>query len=238
MALRRDIQAIFERDPAATSLLEILLAYPGFHALLLHRLAHRLHRWGVPVLPRVISHLNRFLTGIEIHPGAQIGRGVFIDHGMGLVIGETAIVGDDVTLYQGVTLGGTGKQRGKRHPTVGNGAVIGVGGKVLGDISIGEGAKIGAGSVVLDDVPPHCTAVGVPAKVVAYREPDGTMRRLERLPDPEGEEIAALQRRLLQLEARIAALEAERGAALAGAGADRRPEGNGGLGRSGPRPES
>lgn len=218
MSLRRDIRAIFEGDPAATNIVEVILAYPGLHALLLHRVAHRLHRWGIPVLPRVISHLNRFLTGIEIHPGAQIGSGVFIDHGMGVVIGETAIVGDDVMIYQGVTLGGTGKQRGKRHPTIGRGAVLGVGAKILGDIVVGEGAKIGAGSVVLDDVPPHCTAVGVPAKVVAYREPDGTMRRIERLPDPEAEQIAQLERRVLQLEARLAALEAEHGGALAPAG--------------------
>jgi serine O-acetyltransferase len=218
VSLRRDIRAIFAGDPAATNIIEVILAYPGFHALLLHRVAHRLHRWGIPVLPRVISHLNRFLTGIEIHPGAQIGSGVFIDHGMGVVIGETAIVGDDVMMYQGVTLGGTGKQRGKRHPTIGKGAVLGVGAKILGDIVVGEGAKIGAGSVVLDDVPPHCTAVGVPAKVVAYREPDGTMRRVERLPDPEAEQIALLQRRVLQLEARLAALEAEHGGALAPAG--------------------
>lgn len=211
MSLRRDIQAVFERDPAATSLIEILIAYPGFHALLLHRLASRLHRSGLPVVPRLVSHLNRFLTGIEIHPAAQIGHGVFIDHGMGVVIGETAIVGDDVTLYQGVTLGGTGKQRGKRHPTIGNNVVIGVGAAVLGDITVGEGVKIGAGSVVLDDVPPHCTAVGVPAKIVSFREPDGTLRRVERLPDPEAEQIALLQRRVLQLEARLALLEAQHG---------------------------
>lgn len=232
MSLRRDIQAVFERDPAATNLIEVILAYPGFHALLFHRVAHRLHRWGIPVVPRLVSHLSRFLTGIEIHPGAQIGSGVFIDHGMGVVIGETAIVSDDVMVYQGVTLGGTGKQRGKRHPTIGTGVVLGVGAKVLGDILVGDGAKIGAGSVVLDDVPPNTTAVGVPAKIVAYREPDGTMRRMERLPDPEAEQIAMLQRRVLQLEARLAALEAGHGGALATAGRwhDTHPEGAGGVG--------
>lgn len=230
MSLRRDIQAIFNGDPAATNLIEVLLAYPGLHALLLHRLAHRLHRWGIPVIPRLISHFNRFVTGIEIHPGAQIGQGVFIDHGMGVVIGETAIVGDDVMIYQGVTLGGTGKQRGKRHPTIGKGVVLGVGAKVLGDITISEGAKIGAGSVVLDDVPPYCTAVGVPAKVVAYRQPDGTMRRVEHLPDPEAEQIAALQRRVLQLEARLAALEAEHGRATVQAGRHDHPESASGIG--------
>lgn len=230
MSLRRDIQAIFNGDPAATNLIEVLLAYPGLHALLLHRLAHRLHRWGIPVIPRLISHFNRFVTGIEIHPGAQIGQGVFIDHGMGVVIGETAIVGDDVMIYQGVTLGGTGKQRGKRHPTIGKGVVLGVGAKVLGDITISEGAKIGAGSVVLDDVPPYCTAVGVPAKVVAYRQPDGTMRRVEHLPDPEAEQIAALQRRVLQLEARLAALEAEHGRATVQAGRHDHAESASGIG--------
>ncbi|MBI2321277.1 MAG: serine O-acetyltransferase [Chloroflexi bacterium] len=231
MGLRRDIQAIFDGDPAATNIVEVLLAYPGLHALLLHRVAHRLHRWGIPVIPRLISHLNRFVTGIEIHPGAQIGHGVFIDHGMGVVIGETAIVGDDVMIYQGVTLGGTGKQRGKRHPTIGRRAVLGVGAKVLGDITIGEGAKIGAGSVVLDDVPPYCTAVGVPAKVVGYREPDGTVRRVERLPDPEAEQIAALQRRVVQLEARLAALESDHGRALAPTGARHdHPENASGVG--------
>ena len=207
MSIRDDIRAIFERDPAATSIIEVLIAYPGLHALWFHRVAHGLHRLGVPVIPRFISHVGRFLTGIEIHPGATIGKGFFIDHGMGVVIGETAEVGDNVTLYQAVTLGGTGKQRGKRHPTIGNNVTIGVGAKVLGAISVGNNAKIGAGAVVLRDVPDNCTATGVPAKVVAFRDPlNGTTRR-ENLPDPEGEMIDALHHKILELEERIAALE-------------------------------
>ncbi len=207
MSLREDIRVIFERDPAATSVVEIFLAYPGFHALLIHRLAHRLRGAGVPVLPRLVSHFGRWVTGIEIHPGATIGKRFFIDHGMGVVIGETAEIGDDVMLYQGVTLGGTGKERGKRHPTLGNDVVVGVGAKVLGAITVGDGARIGAGAVVLRDVPPHATAVGVPAKVVAFRQPDGTMRRVESNPDPELDMIKELRRRLLDLEDRIAVLE-------------------------------
>ena len=207
MSIRDDIKAIFERDPAATNIVEVLIAYPGLHALLFHRVAHWLHRRGLPVLPRFISHVSRFLTGIEIHPGATIGSGFFIDHGMGVVIGETAEVGDNVTLYQAVTLGGTGKQRGKRHPTIGNNVTIGVGAKVLGAITVGDNVKIGAGAVVLRDVPDNCTATGVPAKVVAFRDPlNGTTRR-ENLPDPEGEMIAALHHKILELEERIAALE-------------------------------
>ena len=207
MSLREDIRVIFERDPAATSIIEIFLAYPGFHAILFHRLAHRLRDAGVPVIPRLISHFSRWITGIEIHPGAKIGKRFFIDHGMGVVIGETAEIGDDCMLYQGVTLGGTGKEKGKRHPTLGNDVVVGVGAKVLGAINIGDGARIGAGAVVLRDVPPHATAVGVPAKVVAFRQPDGTMRRVESMPDPELDMIKELRRRLLDLEDRIAALE-------------------------------
>jgi len=207
--LRNDIRAVFERDPAAVNLIEVLLAYPGLHALWLHRLAHWLHRQGLPVIPRLISHLNRFLTGIEIHPGAKIGPGFFIDHGMGVVIGETAEIGANVTIYQGVTLGGTGKERGKRHPTVGNGVVIAAGAKLLGAITIGDGAKIGAGAVVLHDVPPNSTAVGVPAKVVAYRYPNGQLRRVEHLPDPEGERLSAMERRLAAVEEQLQRLEAE-----------------------------
>jgi len=207
VSLRDDIRAIFERDPAATNIAEVLLAYPGLHALLFHRVAHWLHGLGVPVVPRLISHFARFVTGIEIHPGAKIGKGFFIDHGMGVVIGETAEIGDDVTLYQGVTLGGTGRQRGKRHPTLGNDVVVGVGAKVLGAITVGDGARIGGGAVVLRDVPPHATAVGVPAKVVAFRQPDGSTRRVEHLPDPELDMITALRRKLFELEERLAAVE-------------------------------
>lgn len=206
--LRADIRAIFERDPAAVNIIEVLLAYPGLHAILFHRVAHWLHRHGVPVIPRLISHLSRFLTGIEIHPGARIGKGFFIDHGMGVVIGETAEIGDNVTLYQGVTLGGTGKERGKRHPTIGNDVVISAGAKILGAITIGDGSKIGAGAVVLRDVPPYSTAVGVPARVVARRDPvTGSTTRVEHLPDPEYEAIQELRQKVAELEARLRELE-------------------------------
>ncbi|MBM2809575.1 MAG: cysE [Chloroflexi bacterium] len=208
--VRADYKAVFERDPAAQNGVEVVLAYPGFHAIVAHRIAHTLWRWRVPVLPRVLSHLSRFLTGIEIHPGAQIGRGFFIDHGMGVVIGETTQIGDGVTLYQGVTLGGTGKERGKRHPTIGNNVLISVGAKVLGAIEIGDNVKIGAGSVVLRTVPPNSTVVGVPGWVVATHAPDTDIHeRVEVLPDPEGETIHALQERVVLLEARLAALAAE-----------------------------
>jgi len=207
MSIREDVRAVFERDPAATNLLEVLLTYPGLHAILLHRVANRLNRQGLPVLPRVISHFARWATGIEIHPAARIGPGFFIDHGMGVVIGETSEIGRDVTLYQGVTLGGTGKERGKRHPTLGNRVMVGVGAKILGAVNVGDGAKIGAGAVVLADVPANTTAVGVPAKVVAYHEPDGSTRRVEHLPDPELDMIAALQRQVQELTLRIEYLE-------------------------------
>lgn len=208
MSIRDDIKAIFEKDPAATNIIEVLLAYPGLHALLMHRVAHWLHVRGVPVIPRLISHLSRFLTGIEIHPGAKIGKGFFIDHGMGVVIGETAEIGDNVLLYQGVTLGGTGKQKGKRHPTLGNNVTIGVGAKILGAITIGDNARVGAGSVVLNDVPANATAVGVPAKVVVFRDPNsGSTRRVEHLPDPEAEMITCLHRKIIELEDRIMILE-------------------------------
>lgn len=207
-ALRRDLRAVFERDPAARSLAEVLLAYPGFHAIVLHRLAHALYHVGIPVLPRWLSHLNRFLTGIEIHPAAEIGPGFFIDHGMGVVIGETTQIGENVTLYQGVTLGGTGKETGKRHPTIGNHVVVSVGAKVLGAIEIGDHVKIGAGSVVLQSVPPHSTVVGVPGRVVARRDPvTQEQRRVEVLPDPEAEMLQYLQQKVIELEARLAWLE-------------------------------
>src|SRR5262249_35239339 len=167
MWLSEQIRAIRERDPAARTAIEIVLTYPGLHALAVHRAAATLRRRRLFLLARVISHLGRFLTRIEIHPGATIGRRPFIDHRMGLVIGETAVIGDDCTPYQGVTLGGTGKQRGKRHPTLGDRVVVGVGAKILGAVTIGHDAKIGGGAVVLRDVPPHTTAVGVPARAVA-----------------------------------------------------------------------
>ena len=182
--INEDIKTIYEKDPAATSALEVLLCYPGFHALFMHRIAHKLRYWKVPLIPRLISHFTRFMTGIEIHPGAAIGRRFFIDHGMGVVIGETTIIGDDVLLYQGVTLGGTGKEHGKRHPTLKNGVVVGAGAKVLGNINIGENVRIGAGSVVIDDVPDHTTVVGIPARIVAQRiEQDGQLQH-NRIPDP------------------------------------------------------
>ncbi len=203
--VREDIQTVYHHDPAALNSIEILLAYPGLHAIWLHRMAHWLHLRKVPVIPRLHSHLGRFLTGIEIHPGATIGRRCFIDHGMGIVIGETARVGDDVLLYQGVTLGGTGKERGKRHPTLGNNVVVGVGAQILGAITIGDGTKVGAGAVVLRDVPSHCTVVGVPGRVVAYHNPDNG--QVERLPDPEAEMLRCLQQKIFELEDRIIALE-------------------------------
>src|SRR5215471_8603115 len=168
-AIREQLHTVFERDPAARGALEILLCYPGFHAVLLHRVAHRLYRAGWFTMARVVSQFSRSITGIEIHPGARIGRRLFIDHGMGVVIGETTEIGDDVLLYQGVTLGGTGKGAGKRHPTIGNSVVIGTGAKVLGSIRIGNNVKVGAGSVVVDPVPDNSTVVGVPGRVVRRR---------------------------------------------------------------------
>lgn len=204
-SIRRDIKTAFEHDPAATSTLEILLAYPGFHARQFHRLAHRLYLWRIPVLPRLVSHISRFLTGIEIHPGAKIGEGFFIDHGMGVVIGETSEIGDNVTLYQGVTLGGTSLQRVKRHPTLGNNVVVGVGSQLIGAITIGDNSKVGAGSVVVTSVPPDATVVGVPGRVVAVRNPDTDT--VERLPDPVGEKLELLEKRIVELERRLAAVE-------------------------------
>jgi len=197
-SVKRDIKAAFEHDPAAVSTMEILLAYPGFHARQWHRLAHTLFRWHVPVLPRLISHISRFCTGIEIHPGATIGEGLFIDHGMGVVIGETSVIGDNVTIYQGVTLGGTSHLRQKRHPTLGNNVVVGVGAQVIGDITIGDNVKVGAGSVVISSVPPNATVVGVPGRVVAMRNPDTAT--VEKLPDPVGEKLDKLEKRIKELE--------------------------------------
>ena len=209
MSLGDDLRAALDRDPAATNPIEVILTYPGLHALLVHRLSHCLYLIGVPVLPRLISHISRMLTGIEIHPGATIGRGLFIDHGMGVVVGETSEIGDNVTMYQGVTLGGTGQERGKRHPTIGNNVLIGVGAKILGAITVGDNSRIGAGAVVLDDVPPNSTAVGVPAKVVTFRVPDGSSRRVEYLPDPEADMISNLYKKVAELDERLKELEAE-----------------------------
>ncbi|MBW4470352.1 MAG: serine O-acetyltransferase [Stenomitos rutilans HA7619-LM2] len=201
--LMADFRIIFERDPAARNWLEVLFCYPGLQALVFHRVSHQLYRLGLPFIPRLISQLARFLTGIEIHPGAQIGQGVFIDHGMGVVIGETAIVGNYALIYQGVTLGGTGKETGKRHPTLGEDVVVGAGAKVLGNIEIGDRVRIGAGSVVLRAVPPDCTVVGVPGRIV--HRSGGRVDPLEhgRLPDSEAQVIRALVDRIESLEQQL-----------------------------------
>lgn len=212
--MREDIQTVFERDPAARSTLEVFLAYPGLHAVWFHRIAHWLYRRRRYTLARLVSHFSRFLTGIEIHPGAQIGRRFFIDHGLGVVIGETTVIGDDCTIYQGVTLGGTGKERGKRHPTLGNNVLVGVGAKVLGAIVVGDNSRIGAGAVVVKDVPPNCTVVGIPGRVVIR---DG--RRVDPLdhgdlPDPVQEALTALRGEIRALADRVEELnQAERGEA-------------------------
>lgn len=207
-SIRRDIQAVFDGDPAAVNTLEVLLAYPGFHARQCHRLAHTPYRWHIPVLPRLLSHISRFITGIEIHPGAKIGEGFFIDHGMGVVIGETAVIGDNVILYQGVTLGGTSHQKVKRHPTLGNNVVVGVGAQLIGDITIGDGSKVGAGSVVVTSVPDHATVVGIPGRVVAVRNPDTDT--VERLPDPVWEKLEDLEGKVAGLEKRLDQAEGSR----------------------------
>lgn len=207
--LRKEIKAVFERDPAAKNLLEVILCYPGLHAILIHRFAHSLYRRRWFVLARFISQISRFLTGIEIHPGAKIGDGLFIDHGSGVVIGETTEIGDNVTIYQGVTLGGTGKEKGKRHPTIGNNVVISAGARILGSFEVGDNAKIGAGSVVLKPVPPNSTVVGVPGKIVVrdgQRVGDAQSMidlRHDQLPDPIAEMLLAMQGKIDDLEARL-----------------------------------
>ena len=201
----RDIGAARERDPAAVSSLEVILAYPGFHARQLHRLAHALHRLRVPLIPRLTSQLGRFLTGVEIHPGAKIGEGLFIDHGMGVVIGETAEIGDDCSLFQSVTLGGTSTKRAKRHPTLGNNVVVGAGASLIGAIRVGDNVRIGAGSVVVTSGPDNATVVGVPGHVVAFH--DAGDDTVVRLPDPEWDRIQALEERIQALEERLRGLE-------------------------------
>jgi serine O-acetyltransferase len=200
--MRRDIQAIKERDPAARSDLEIITCYPGLHALWLHRFAHALWQRQVPVAPRVISQVGRLLTGIEIHPGARLGEGLFIDHGAGVVIGETAEIGENVTIYQGVTLGGTGKEAGKRHPTVGDNVVIGAGSQLLGSITVGANVKVGAGSVVVHDVPSDSTVVGNPGRPVILGGAKVGIPDIDytHLPDPVAEAMKCLVRRVVQLE--------------------------------------
>ncbi len=183
--VKEDIKVIYDNDPAAKNLLEVILCYPGLHALIAYRLAHRLYKWHIPLIPRIISYNTRIITGIEIHPGAQIGRRFFIDHGEGVVIGETTVIGDDVLIYQQVTLGGTGKESGKRHPTLGNNVIIGAGAKVLGNITLGDNVRVGAGSVVIEDVPECSTVVGIPGRVV-HRAESGCQENLmhNRIPDP------------------------------------------------------
>ena len=234
--IKKDIRVIFERDPAARSVIEVVCCYSGLHAIWLHRIAHKLYLKGWVLLPRMISNFGRFVTGIEIHPGATIGEGLFIDHGTGIVIGETAELGKNVTLYQGVTLGGTGKESGKRHPTIGNNVVVASGAKVLGSFTVGDHAKIGAGSVVLKAVPAYATVVGIPGRVVVMKgkrvgEPVYTeeMNKLldvdlesqelqdeqdvdlehGELPDPVSDLLNQLTQQVAQMEAKIQKLEKE-----------------------------
>ena len=202
-AIKSDISIIKERDPAARGLLEILLCYPGFQALVLHRISHKLWKLGLPLLPRVLSQLTRSLTGIEIHPGAKIGKGVFIDHGMGVVIGETTEIGNRCLLYQGVTLGGTGKDHGKRHPTLSENVVVGAGAKVLGAISVGTNTRIGAGSVVVRDVEANSTVVGIPGRIVHQSGVRINPLAHSALPDTEANVIRNLMDRIDELESQV-----------------------------------
>lgn len=206
--IKRDIEVVFERDPAVKSTIEVILCYPGFHAILAHRIAHACYHKRLFLLARIISQISRFFTQIEIHPGAKIGEGLFIDHGAGIVIGETTEIGNNVTLYQGVTLGGTGKEKGKRHPTIGNNVIISAGAKVLGSFTVGDNVRIGAGSVVLKEVPPNCTVVGVPGRPV-MKDAEMEKRAIinlehNKLDDPVAEALQALQERLDKLEAQLA----------------------------------
>jgi len=202
--IKEDIKVIYEKDPAANNIAEVIFCYPGFQALLMHRIAHKLAYWKIPFLPRFISYWTRIFTGIEIHPKASIGNRFFIDHGEGVVIGETAIIGDDVLIYQQVTLGGTGKEQGKRHPTIGNNVIIGAGAKVLGNIIIGDNVRIGAGSVVVEDVPEHSTVVGIPGRVVHQQclNEDGVLMH-NRIPDPIKCELNRLKYEVQELKEKI-----------------------------------
>jgi serine O-acetyltransferase len=208
--IQRDFNAALSMDPAATSRIEVILTYAGFHALLFYRFAHWLSRKRVPFVPRALSQFARFITGIEIHPGAMIGSGLFIDHGMGVVIGETTEIGDNVTLFQGVTLGGTGKQRGKRHPTIGSHVVVGAGAKVLGPITIGDYVKIGANSVVLQDVPDHSTVVGIPGRIVRIKDErvaDEALMDHIHIPDPIADRLIELQVQMDMLKKELESLK-------------------------------
>lgn len=208
--LKEDIEVVFERDPAARNILEVVTCYPGFHAIILYRLAHKLWLVKFRLIARILSHVSRFLTGIEIHPGAKIGRRLFIDHGMGVVIGETAEIGDDVTIYHGVTLGGTSWKKEKRHPTIEDHVVIGAGAKILGPFTIGKNSMIGSGSVVVKPVPSHSTVVGVPGRVVYRAENEGEMDH-HLLPDPEARAIACLFDQVKELEGKVANIEGKSG---------------------------
>ncbi len=201
--VREDIQTVLKKDPAARNSLEVLLCYPGIWALIWHKPAHFLYKHNIKLLARMISQLTRFFTGIEIHPGATIGRRCFIDHGMAVVIGETTEIGDDVTLYQGVTLGGTGKDTGKRHPTIGNRVIVSSGARVLGPFSVGDDVKIGSGSIVLNEIPPGCTVVGIPGKIVRrYGESTEDLNQVD-LPDPVATELECLRKRVVMLENKL-----------------------------------
>lgn len=207
MSLIYDIKSILERDPAARNGLEVLLLYPGVHAVIWHRFAHFFYKIKLKFIARLLSQLARFFTGIEIHPGAQIGKGLLIDHGMGVVIGETAVVGDNCTIYQGVTLGGTGKEKGKRHPTLGNNVVVGSGAKVLGPFTVGDNSKIAAGAVVLTEVPPDSTCVGVPARVVKKAGVKVYDLDQVRIPDPLTSQICTLSVHINNLERQLKELQ-------------------------------
>ncbi len=200
--IREDIRSVFDRDPAATGWLEVLLCTPGLHALWAHRVCHRLYRRGLRLLPRLVSQIVRLATGVEIHPGASIGRSFFIDHGTGVVIGETTVIGDNVTIFQGVTLGGTGKEHGKRHPSLEDNVVVGTGAKVLGDIRVGRNSRVGANSVVIRDVPPDCTVVGIPGRVVSNdgRRTAASTLDHDQLPDPILIKLGELQRAIHLME--------------------------------------
>ncbi len=210
--LKRDIQAALNRDPAARSALEVLVCYPGLHALYFHRIAHWLWGGNLKIFGRLISHAGRFLTGIEIHPGARLGQGLFIDHGNGVVIGETSEIGEDVTIYQGVTLGGTSLEKKKRHPTIGNGVVIGAGATILGPITVGDNSRIGSGSVVVKEVPPNSLVVGVPGQVI-YRDgkrvPPSVDLEMTDMPNPAEKAIRCVLERLQELEKEVETLKKE-----------------------------
>lgn len=207
--LSADFRIIFERDPAARNWLEVVFCYPSLHALFCYRIAHQLHQFKTPFFPRLISQLARLLTGIEIHPGATLGKGIFIDHGMGVVIGETAIVGDYALIYQGATLGSTGKQAGKRHPTLGENVVVGAGAKVLGNIQIGDNVRIGAGSVVLQDIPADSTVVGIPGRIVRHQGQSVGVLDHQKLPDTTAEMVRALFSRIESLEQQVEHLKVQ-----------------------------